>query len=144
MIELHQIGINVPEDTEKWYIVRKLGDNLISQDFKHVPELSPSPGLFERYRQLVKNGQWNKETFQHIYVPVFLKETKTEPAVSLLKLLVRKSNRKNISLFCFCEDETICHRSIVGGILKGMNAEILCPDDYLQYYEMYKNSPSEC
>lgn len=138
MIELHKIG-TVTENTENWYIVRKLGDEIYSQNFIHVPELSPSPELFARYRQLKKLGQWNKETFDNIYVPIFLKEMTSEQAINHIKFLVRESKKRNIALFCFCENEIICHRSIVGGILKGYKSDIICPDEYLKYYEMYIN-----
>ena len=71
MIILHQIGKPVSDDFKKMYIVRKLDDDIKRQKFIHVPELSPSQILFEKYRELARNNLWNEQTFQSVYLPVF-------------------------------------------------------------------------
>ena len=84
----------------------------------HVPELAPKEDLFKEYRSMVHSDQWNKQAFEDCYVPRFL------------------SNEKNICLVCFCPDdeEQICHRSIVAGILLNMGASVECSDGYRVYH----------
>lgn len=137
MIILHQIGKPVSTDFNKLYIVRKLDDDIKWQKFIHVPELSPGISLFEKYRELAKNNLWNEQTFKTVYLPVFLNEMSRKEPLSILHQLAEDSFYENIALCCYCDDEKICHRSIVGGILKGMKANIDCPDEYLEYYKIF-------
>lgn len=113
---------------EVWAIVRSLKN---PGQMKHVPGLSPSWSLFKKYLELRDTGNWNKDTFRKIYVPVFIKEMQTPEARSKLAELTRLDKQgKNICLACFCPDEATCHRSIVAGILQsngvpvnGVNAD---------------------
>ena len=102
----------------------------------HVPELAPTEGLFKQYRNLFHSGLWNKQSFNEIYVPRFLSEIQArEESMSLLRKLVMLSNKKNIRLVCFCpeDEEQMCHRSIVAGILYNMGACIECDETYRVY-----------
>lgn len=137
MLKLHKIGMPILDDFEKWYIVRKLDDDIKNDTFRHVPEISPSQSLFMKYRELAHSHRWNKQTFTSIYLPCFLTEMKQATSLSILQELVDRSHLDNIALCCYCDDESICHRSIVGGILKGMGADIEYPQEYLRYYEMF-------
>lgn len=122
---------------EIWWIVRKLNGPLINE--KHVSELSPSPELFEKYRQVHHKGMFNDDYFQNVYVPRFLKELSVNKKVlKLLKILCEESERKNIVLCCYCENEALCHRSIIAGILLGMGAMIDTEMSYVRYFEMFK------
>ena len=64
-------NINYEIYDQVWAIVRSLKN---SRSMKHVPELSPSWSLFKRYLGLRNTSRWNAESFQNIYVPVFLQE----------------------------------------------------------------------
>ena len=50
------------------------------------------------------------------------------------------STTKRICLVCFCDEEGLCHRSIVGGMLQGAGLEVKgLMRDYSYYYDWYKN-----
>lgn len=109
-------SVNRSAYDEVWAIVRSLK---YPGKMKQVAELSPSWDLFKKYMQLRDAGRWNTATFQNIYVPTFLKEMQAEAARKKLAELVKLDQQgKRICLVCFCGDETLCHRSIVAGILQ--------------------------
>ena len=58
-------------------IVRKLKDN--PKNLQQVQDLSPSIELLNQYIALKESGNWNKETFTKVYVPVFLEEVSQNP-----------------------------------------------------------------
>lgn len=125
---------------ENWAIVRVMKSK--SGWMKQVTALSPSTNLFFTYRDLVSKGNWNADTFNSIYVPQFIRELKQNAeAQSLLQYLIEQDKLgKKICLFCFCTDETLCHRSIVAGILRGMGGNVVTDTgkEYLQYYGLYR------
>lgn len=101
---------------EVWAIVRSLKN---PDSMKHVLELSPSWGLFKKYLALRDAGRWDADTFQKVYVPVFMKEMQTAVARrKLAELTELDRHGKHICLACFCADEATCHRSIIAGILQ--------------------------
>ena len=128
------------EFDEVWVICFAVDEleNLFSTFYnvRHVPELAPRQGLFKEYRRLVHSGQWDKIAFDEIYVSRFLNDIQTsEDSLESLRELVSVSNEKNIRLVCFCEDdeEQLCHRSIVAGLLLNMGASIECDEAYSIY-----------
>ena len=121
---------------EVWAIVRSLKYG--NPRIKHVPELSPSWSLFRKYREMVENGEWNDEAFRRIYVPRFLKEMHEDAPRALLNELIQ--TKKNICIVCFCTEEVLCHRSIIGGILQGAGIEVRgLSRDYSEYFRWYKD-----
>ena len=117
-----------------WLIVRKPDE---MPDFvKHEPLLSPSPGLFRLYREAFHAGRFDRSFFENVYVPRFLSELiGNKEALALLDQLARRSGEEDILLACYCEDETMCHRSIIAGILLGMGADIETRAEYIRYHE---------
>ena len=136
---------NYPNASEIWCITRsdsftKKYDSYTS-NVLWVPELSPSWDLFNKYRALVKNGTWNKESFAEVYVPQFLNEIKnsSEARHTLNELYKVSKTREDIVLCCFCGDEELCHRSIVAGLLQGVGVTVKgVKTDYSKCYDMYK------
>ena len=109
-------NVNNAAYDETWAIVRSLKNH---GKMKHVPELSPSWALFKKYLQLMDTGRWNADAFRSIYVPTFLKEMSgIEPKRKLSELVELDRQGKRICLVCFCRDESLCHRSIIAGILQ--------------------------
>lgn len=137
MIFIGRINEVKPNEYDETYaIVRSMKNP--SPWIKQLPVLSPSKDLFVKYLTLKKTGRWNAETFKTIYLPQFLDEMRTEAALDALNKLCRNSQAgKRIALVCFCTDETLCHRSIVAGILQGAGADVkLTSDtDYSHYYK---------
>lgn len=121
---------------EVWAIVRSLKN---PGNLKHISELSPSWNLFKKYLQLQDSGWWNTETFRNIYVPTFLREMQTGTARRKLSELMELDRQgKRICLVCFCSDETLCHRSIVAGILQYAGVRIQgVKGDYSPYGRLY-------
>lgn len=126
---------------EIWAIVRSMKSS--SNKIKQVTSLSPSLDLFFKYRSLAKNNNWNKKTFQEIYVPQFISELKTGPEKGyelLNQLYFADKAGKKICLICFCGDEELCHRSIIAGLLQGVGCDVKTEKNtnYSKYFEMYK------
>ena len=124
---------------EVWVIVRSLKTPIAGA--KQVEDLAPSRDLFLKYLELKKNNKWNADAFKNIYLPQFLYEIKANSKVTspLLNELWRKDKEgKNIALLCFCDDEELCHRSIVAGLLQGVGCTVSAKADYSRYYEAYK------
>ncbi len=120
---------------EVWAIVRSLKYG--NPHMRHVPELSPSWGLFRLYMQKRESGNWNKDTFERLYVPQFLKEMRGKEQQALLNELF--CTNKRICLACFCSDEELCHRSIIGGMLQGAGLDVKgLSQDYSHYYDWWK------
>lgn len=135
MIILANVRDQLRDCDEVWYIVRSPGKRSFDETHKHVPVLSPNWQLFKAYRDAAQLGKWNHEWFQEHYVPQFLAQMRRDPeAKKLLNELVEKSREKNIALVCFCADESLCHRSIVGGILYNMGA--VC-EEHIASYNTY-------
>lgn len=109
------------EYEEIWAVVRSLKNQ---GQMIHVPALSPSWNLFKTYINLRNGGKWNADTFQTIYVPTFLREMKTPNAQAALNELITAGHTKNIAAVCFCTDQTLCHTSILAGILQYKGIEI--------------------
>ena len=69
-------------------------------------------------------------------MPWFLKNLeKNLEAQERLEYLCKESRTKKIALCCYCEDESLCHRSIIAGILLGMGAVIETKEAYRKYFE---------
>lgn len=107
---------------EVWLIVRSLKSlktfPQASVPVFHVPDLSPSWELFTAFQNKKKAGQWNKDTFENWYKPIFLKEMEERKAIVQLSRLRTESFRKDILCVCFCRDESMCHRSLVKSIIE--------------------------
>lgn len=142
MIHIAQIqNICAPDYDEVWWIVRS-PDNPPKEE-KLVQALAPSRELFRKYRDAFHAGQFNAEFFKNKYIPQFLGELSENPeAGKVLEYLCRKSRSKNIVLGCYCENEKLCHRSIIAGILLGMGAQIETEQEYLKYYELFQKMKS--
>lgn len=131
-------NINYTEYDEVWAIVRSLRN---PGKMKHVPELSPSWNLFKKYLSLRDSGKWSAAAFQDVYVPTFLQEIRNAAARRKLTELIELDRQgKRICLACFCPDETLCHRTIVAGILQYAGIQVCgVRGDYSQYGKMACN-----
>lgn len=141
MIEIKCINkVDYEQYDEVWAIVRLMKNP--TEKMKQVIELAPSSELFVSFRLAKKSGLWNEEFFQANYVPKFLEDIcrnqKSKDKLNELYSLDRAGKR--ICLVCFCPDETICHRSIVAGLLQGVGCNVRLPSnaDYRHYYKQYR------
>ena len=139
MIHINRIpNIRIYDYDEVWWFVRS--PDSLPQEEKLVQSLAPSRELFLKYREAFHAGQFGPEFFQNVYVSQFIAElSKNEDAKENLDYLRRKGSRREIVLGCYCEEEALCHRSIIAGILLGMGAEIDTSTEYKKYYEMFRH-----
>ena len=122
---------------EAWWIVRS--PDSPPKEEKLVQSLAPSRELFLKYRKAFYAGQFGPEFFQKEYVPQFIAElSKNEEAKAEMEYLCKEGSRRSIVLGCYCENEILCHRSIIAGILLGMDADIQADPEYRKYYELFQ------
>lgn len=92
-----------------------------------IKDLSPSPELFNLYLTWKRQGRWNRQMFLDEYLWRFTRDMEQGNGgigVKKMRQIAELSKYKNIALMCFCEDEFMCHRSIVGQWLIEMGAEV--------------------
>jgi uncharacterized protein YeaO (DUF488 family) len=76
-----------------------------------LPELAPSVALVRVALAATTERQW--QSFRRRY----LQEMNKPAARRLLDLLASLSHTTNLSVGCYCEDESRCHRSVLRDIL---------------------------
>lgn len=81
------------------------------------PNLSPSESL-------LKAAAPHDERSWRIFRRRFLAEMKAPGARRDLELIAALSHHTNISIGCYCADETHCHRSILRELLEKLDADI--------------------
>lgn len=83
-----------------------------------LPELAPSAELVKQAQAATSEREW--QAFARRYRA----EMRVPDKVRLLDLLAALSHRTNLSVGCYCEDESRCHRSILRELLREHGAEI--------------------
>ena len=84
-----------------------------------LPELAPSAALVKQGLQAVDERTWRA------FVRRYRAEMKRPEAAHLLALLAALSQRMDLSVGCFCENESRCHRSVLKEILREGGADIV-------------------
>lgn len=141
MIEIRRLekGIDYDDYDEMYMIVRSMKP--INPKIKQLDILSPQSSLFKFHRECVNKGTWNQSTFDKAYAPIFITQLQHSPyANKVLDDLYRKDDAgKRICLMCYCTNESMCHRSIIAGILQGMGCNVKIPtnSDYSRYYNQF-------
>ena len=80
-----------------------------------LPELAPSRELLKKFRD---SDTMTWELFKRKY----RSEMKEPTPKHLIKMLVVLSREIDLSISCFCEDESSCHRSILRDLLADAGA----------------------
>jgi uncharacterized protein YeaO (DUF488 family) len=85
-----------------------------------VPELAPSAALLSKVSsQPLTEGRWNRFTRE------YRKEMRAPATERLIELLAALSSRTNLSVGCYCADESRCHRSLLRTLLLEAGATIV-------------------
>jgi uncharacterized protein YeaO (DUF488 family) len=84
-----------------------------------LPDVAPSQELVKAALSSQSESEW--KTFIRKYTA----ELKRPQASRLLDLLAALSHTTNISIGCYCEDESHCHRSVLRRKLAEREAEIV-------------------
>ena len=86
-----------------------------------LPELAPSEPLVRLARTATTDSKWR--AFRRRY----LAELSKAPASRILDLLAGLSQGANLSVGCYCEDESRCHRSVLREALAERGAALAGP-----------------
>ena len=92
-----------------------------TRDFYDVwlPNLSPSQELLSMGKHLKDEASWLD--FRRLYQS----EMKKPDTAKVLDLLAALSHQTNLSVGCYCQDETRCHRSILRVLLTERGAAMV-------------------
>jgi uncharacterized protein YeaO (DUF488 family) len=80
-----------------------------------LPELSPSVALVAGAQ---RGGSWK------VFARRYRAEMSRPPALHVLELLAVLSRTTDVSVGCYCEDESRCHRSLLRELLVEKGAEV--------------------
>jgi uncharacterized protein YeaO (DUF488 family) len=83
-----------------------------------LPDLAPSDALVKQAQRASDERAWR--AFEKRYRA----EMKRPEADRLLTLLAALSRETNLSVGCYCEEETRCHRSVLRALLKEHGATL--------------------
>jgi len=83
-----------------------------------LPELAPSAAVVKRALAAETPAEWKA------FVKRFRTEMSQPDKVRLLKLLAALSHDANLSVGCYCEDESRCHRSVLRELLQENGARL--------------------
>lgn len=100
--------------------VRK--QDFASRDYFDVwlPELAPSaPVVSWALSQPFTPSRWQR------YARLYRSEMRKPPASHLIATLAALSTQTHFSIGCYCEDEILCHRSLLSELLIESGAEVL-------------------
>lgn len=92
-----------------------------SRDYYDVwlPLLSPSPELVKEALAAEDEKSWKR------FEKHFRREMNQPEPSRLLDLLAALSHQTNLSIGCYCDEESRCHRSILRDLLRKLRAEIV-------------------
>lgn len=96
-------------------------EEFASRDYYDVwlPNLAPSAELMAEGRAAVEDKQWN--AFRRKYQA----EMNQPDASRVLDLLAALSHQAALSVGCYCEDESRCHRSVLRELLAQRGADVV-------------------
>jgi uncharacterized protein YeaO (DUF488 family) len=139
MIEFRKLaGLKVNEYDRVFAIVRSMRFNI--KGVERVKELAPSPDLFRKQQAWSREGIWTQDKFDKEFVEEFLEDlSHSKDSIDMLNFLYYLDKQgDNICCICYCGTESMCHRSIIAGILQGTGANVKVEDDYSKYYYRFK------
>jgi uncharacterized protein YeaO (DUF488 family) len=84
-----------------------------------LPDLSPSLMLMKQARAAETQKDWA------VFVRRFRKEMNAAGPSHVLDLLSALSRHANLSLGCYCADESRCHRSVLRALLEERGADLV-------------------
>ncbi|MBW8906677.1 MAG: DUF488 family protein [Betaproteobacteria bacterium] len=84
-----------------------------------LPELAPS----QKWVSWALAEPWTDARWRK-YARNYRREMRDPGAARLIELLAALSHRTNLSVGCYCEDETRCHRSLLRELLRERGAKL--------------------
>ena len=83
-----------------------------------LPQLAPSAELVRQARAATSDREWKA------FMARYRAEMATPDNARLLALLAALSHEADLSVGCYCEDETRCHTVVLRELLAALDAEI--------------------
>jgi len=83
-----------------------------------LPNLAPSAELVKQAQAAATPREWRA------FVRRYKSEMAQPDAAKVLDLLAALSHRTDLSVGCYCEDETHCHRSVLRELLAERGAKV--------------------
>jgi uncharacterized protein YeaO (DUF488 family) len=83
-----------------------------------LPELAPEPGAVRAFLTGDRKKAWPR------LARAYERRMKEPAARRLIRLLAALSRATDFSVGCYCEDESLCHRSILRGLFEKNGAKI--------------------
>jgi len=84
-----------------------------------LPELAPS----QKWVSWALSQPWTEARWRR-YARNYRREMAEPPAARLIELLAALSHGANLSVGCYCEDESRCHRSLLRELLRARGAKL--------------------
>jgi uncharacterized protein YeaO (DUF488 family) len=96
-------------------------EKFAEQDWYDVwfPNLAPSLQTMKLGLSAERPAQWN------VFVRKYRAEMAKPESVHAIALLAAMSQKTNLSVGCYCEDEAHCHRSVLRELLEKQGAKIV-------------------
>ena len=109
-----------------------------------VKSLSPSIELLSAWLNWDKsrNHSYDEKLvhFVKFYAPRFIKELRSNMDATLMLNKLKREADKNVAIVCFCQNEELCHRSIIAAICKYNDMDIKTVNDAGIYLDRYFNT----
>jgi uncharacterized protein YeaO (DUF488 family) len=83
-----------------------------------LPDLAPSEALVRAAQAAESDAEWRR------FVRRYRAELARPPARRLLEVLAAMSHASSLSVGCYCEDESRCHRSVLREVLAELGASL--------------------
>jgi len=128
MLRVVRLGTpRAPHEGLRVGTVRRLPRGVRKEDYARrdffdlwLPELAPSEALFATTRggALADPRKWK------VFARKYQAEMRKPAPQHVLALLAALSRRTDLSVGCYCEDESRCHRSVLKKLLAGHGAQV--------------------
>jgi uncharacterized protein YeaO (DUF488 family) len=82
------------------------------------PTLAPSPATLKFGQSARSDADWKR------FLKRYRSEMRSAEAQHALELLARLSRQTNLSVGCYCADESRCHRSVLRALLLEKGADV--------------------
>ena len=126
---LHVVRLGTPRVREEGLrigTVRRPPRGVRKEDFAALdyfdvwlPELSPSPDLVS----WALSDPWTDKRWA-TFARAYRKQMSTPESRHLIQLLAAMSHQTNLSVGCYCEDESRCHRALLRELLAEAGADV--------------------
>ena len=119
---IHVVRLGTPRGGRRTVPRRVPKRDFARRDFYDVwlPELAPSaPTVSWALSEPWTPARWRR------YERIYLKEMKSPAARHLIEMLAALSHTTNLSVGCYCEDASHCHRSLLERLLVNAGAAMV-------------------